>query len=544
MRMPEPVDVLVTGRSLPALLAALEFAEVGLSVAIASATIDSDEASGRIAGSEDAERDPDGEIRSLMTRIDAPIVAKEHSDDEADVRTAPEKPADSPIAPLTLSPRPPRLRDDTGRWALQPAPAVFGIPAVPLSRESLRLLGTGGGLRAYLDRIAPLLTIGKTKSFGRLVRGRLGAKALKRLVDPQIRERFGVGPNEVDVAIATPGLNEALSRAGSLTSAALAYSERFAKREALTIPRGGWAALEGAILHRLSAYGVTMLDGTVTTIVAVEGDVNAPAEGMTEAAGGSDVVPGDTATTAWSALLTGGVEASARAVVLDLGDGPDAPLEPEPENPGFDLTTARAAYTRIYAEIDIEAVSFAKGLDDADEDALLTVAGWSLRLAQREIPGSPGAPASVDSVGVERHDAERHSTGGHSTGGHSAERRDTSGHGSERRDTRWVARIGGPRMETSSTASAIENIQSTLESVLAAAEVDPTEGATWSWWLRAAPFCTVQDRNAASDGGPASDDATILPVGRSLHGDDLGAALSSARTAAIDVRRRLLGLAE
>src|SRR5690606_15064284 len=136
----------------------------------------------------------------------------------------------------------------------QSHPTVLGIPTVPLAAENLRLLGSGGATRAYMDRVTPLLTVGKTRSLGVLVNRRLGRKARERLVEPQVRERFGVAADDVDVAVAAPGLNEALSRAGSLSAAALAYLERFEASETMIEPADGWDALVRATLGRLESY--------------------------------------------------------------------------------------------------------------------------------------------------------------------------------------------------------------------------------------------------------------------------------------------------
>ncbi|MBN9613262.1 MAG: hypothetical protein J0H64_07360, partial [Actinobacteria bacterium] len=139
--MIEVRDALVIGHGLPALLTALDLAEVGLSVVV-------------VGNGEDLPRgfelDPDGVLAAALRRVAAPL------DGASDVPEA-------AASPSFASERAPLLLDPAGAWAEQAEPAVLGIPAVPLAERTLRLLGTAGAIRAYRDRIAPLLTIGKTR---------------------------------------------------------------------------------------------------------------------------------------------------------------------------------------------------------------------------------------------------------------------------------------------------------------------------------------------------------------------------------------------
>lgn len=328
------IDALVIGRSLPGLLAALELAEVGLRVAVAG---------GPLELPEGPERDAEGSVSALLTRIATPI--------DPDAPGAVAHPA---ALPREVVPPTPRLLDRAGRWAPQPTPSVLGIPAVPLAAEVLRLLGTGGALRAFVDRFTPLLTIGKTRSFGQLVRRRLGDRACEVLVEPLVRERYGVAADEVDVAVAAPGLSETLSRAGSLTAAALAYSERNAAREAGVEPAEGWKALASALTARLSLYGVEMLGPAALDAewdgerwhVAIDGD-SSPTE--------------------------------ARALVLDPHGARTSELRALLRERG--LAPSRL---RIYAEIDIHRP------DDLGEAVgVRQVGDWALRI----VPSATGGKA-------------------------------------------------------------------------------------------------------------------------------------------------------
>ncbi|MBO1902754.1 hypothetical protein J4H92_12440 [Leucobacter weissii] len=434
---PGRIDALVTGRGLPALLSALDLAEVGLRVVVSGG------ASETLAS---PERDPEGLIAALLLeRIAAPIEGAGSGPDAA-------------LLPRRTTPPPPHLVDRGGSWSPQPIPAVLGVPAVPLAAESLRLLGAGGALRAYLDRVSPLLTIGKTASFGELVRKRLGRAVVERSVAPLIRERYGVPAEEVEAAIAAPGLNEALSRTGSLSAAALAYSERSAAREARVEPAGGWAGLAEALSRRLELYGVDFL-GEPPRSVARAG-------------------------TAWAVELGDGRRFETRSLVLDLG------REPEVEA-AFGLA-AELLPDRVRAVSEIE-----------------------IDVSPAGVGGLPPAAVGVRVVDAcaLRIDLD-------------AGRAVLSGPATPRSECR--------RIDPTVAAKALE-----------ASGIAPVAGAEWrSEGFRAAPYATVRERDAAADRliRASIDDPELLPVGRLLHGDDLGAAIASAHERTVALRRELLGL--
>ena len=261
-------EVWVLGGGPAELAAALELAEVGLSVKVASG----EESAAAWAGlPAEGVPDPDGALRAFMTHVAAPI--------------AEGSPAAADAEPVVDERGPVLLRGANGRWAPQPVPSVLGIPAVPVAKESLALLGSGAGMRAYLDRVKPVLTIGKTHGLGALVRSRMGQGALDILVEPFVRERYGVDADRVDVAIAAPGLNEDLTVTGSLSGAALAYAERAEAREARVRPRGGWSALREALVERLGLYAVEFADVTPSAVRReVEGWLVAEPDGSEHAA--------------------------------------------------------------------------------------------------------------------------------------------------------------------------------------------------------------------------------------------------------------------
>ncbi len=454
------IDALVTGRSLPALQAALDLAEVGLQVAIAGFS--------GLEGSEaEYERDPDGEIAAFVARITRPIEGGTSGGDasRADASLRGASVTDAPNRVGGSQRKPPMLRDLAGEWAPQPEMEVLGIPAVPIAAEVIRLIGGGAATRAYLDRLKPLLTIGKTRELGRLVRSRMGGAVLERLVEPQVFERYGVGADEVDVAIAAPGLNEAVSRAGALGAGVLAYSDRNVARETWLQPVGGYEVLRADALHKLELYGVRLLD--------------------------SPVVELGESTEGWVAVLEDGTRLDARAVLADQGRSPRGVEWLAPIVQGV-----LPRYSRLYVEIDIDRPAWLQ----SGCSALSSTEGWVVRF---DTP--------------------------------------VSGEGA-------IVRLSSGVFEASQPVTHAEDLSRHGVRLFAAMFEDaPRDGEEWtvrSAQQGAKPHATLEERDAAAVALEAAVFArdTVLPVGRALHGDDLGAAIEWAHRGAVSLRRKLLGL--
>ncbi|HPT95060.1 MAG TPA: FAD-dependent oxidoreductase [Microbacteriaceae bacterium] len=149
-----------------------------------------------------------------------------------------------------------------GAVAPMPAGGVLGIPANPFAAEVMRVVGSGGSWRAYVDRIRPVLTIGREHNLGRLVRSRMGAKVLDRLVAPVTRGVYGVNPDDIDVDLAAPGLNTGLTRTGSLSGAVAQMQGDDEAREAHVMGiRGGMLRLVAALEARLADLSVDVRVG-------------------------------------------------------------------------------------------------------------------------------------------------------------------------------------------------------------------------------------------------------------------------------------------
>ncbi|UOQ57269.1 hypothetical protein MUN78_00010 [Leucobacter allii] len=514
-------DVYVIGDGLVELAAALELAEVGLRVRIAPSAE-------RATGDRPPQWDPDGEpdaegaLAGLMNHAAAPLAAS--------------GPEHAGARPVSVAPEPVRLRGTRGGWAPQPEPAALGVPAVPLSERTIAILGNAGATRAYLDRVKPVLTVGKTHRFGDLVRSRMGRAALERLAQPLVRERFGVPAAEVDVAIAAPGLNEALTRVGSLSGAVLSLSERIVARETRVRPAGGWAELEAVLRERLALYGAEFAEHPVIGLSRI---ADAAAAGPGEAVeadaagGGTDAVtPGPAGVAgpdaagpsefpAGPAGLSGADAGAAAAAGearwrivegaadrapgsgagaeggLDVGPGAGAPIE----------RLARAVVlagahdgsaVRDRIDVDVEPDAGLAGADAVETVELPGGGAWSLRLRTPE----PG---------------------------------------------RLRARFSGPARRSDAAAGEDPGAgDARLAELLDAAGLRRRGHGAVVREVVTAPAATVAEREArdADLEHRRAADPLRLEVGPRLHGGELAPAVADARLAAVLLRRRLTGIAD
>ncbi|MFB7249796.1 protoporphyrinogen/coproporphyrinogen oxidase [Microbacterium sp. NPDC056234] len=158
-----------------------------------------------------------------------------------------------------------------------PKGGILGIPANPFIDDVRQIIGWRGAWRAYVDRLRPPLTIGHERSLGRLVRSRMGQRVLDRLVAPVVTGVYSAHPDDVDVDVAAPGLNAALTRVGSLSGAvdALTGQQQSARKgkapgSAVEGLVGGMSTLVDALHADLAKLG-----GVVRTGVEVESLVRA-----------------------------------------------------------------------------------------------------------------------------------------------------------------------------------------------------------------------------------------------------------------------------
>lgn len=157
-----------------------------------------------------------------------------------------------------------RLAD---RTVPMPKAGLLGIPSSPLAKDVIAAIGWGGALRAYLDRLMPVLTIGHERNLGRLVRRRMGALVLQRLVAPVSTGVYSARPHELDVAVVAPGLNGAVTRQGSLSGAVGELRTAAKAGSAVGGLVGGMSRLVDALAADLRARGGTI--GTGASVAAI-----------------------------------------------------------------------------------------------------------------------------------------------------------------------------------------------------------------------------------------------------------------------------------
>ena len=237
--------VVVVGGGIAGLVAALEWAKIGANVTV----LDAAEQLGGCVETLTLDDLPVDVVADAFA-LGSPALAALLDELHLSAAVEPLRPRPVWIAPLA-----------GGAAAPLPADTVLGIPANTWADDVRRIIGWSGVWRAYLDRLRPPLTIGHERSLGNLVRTRMGDRVVDRLVAPVTRGLYGIGPDEVDVDVAAPGLSAALTRAGSLAGAVaqlLPESDAAPTRATL---RRGMGQLVDALVARLTDLGAELRTG-------------------------------------------------------------------------------------------------------------------------------------------------------------------------------------------------------------------------------------------------------------------------------------------
>ncbi|MDR6905645.1 oxygen-dependent protoporphyrinogen oxidase [Agromyces sp. 3263] len=164
--------------------------------------------------------------------------------------------------------------------APMPRTGVLGIPANPLGEDVRRIIGWRGAIRAYRDRVTPILKIGRAHSLGKLVRQRMGDAVADRLVTPISAGVYSADPDDLDLDVVAPGLNEAMTRAGSLSGGVGQLLEARKAGTAVLGLGGGMHRLVDALAVQLDRFGVEVVTGAEVT-----GLERRVADGAADAAG-------------------------------------------------------------------------------------------------------------------------------------------------------------------------------------------------------------------------------------------------------------------
>lgn len=242
MNAEKPYDVVVVGAGIAGLVAARACAHLGLSVLILEA---SDAAGGCVGRTELAGLTLDTGAEGFATRNDT--VAKLLAELKLDGDIVDPNPAGAWL-------RLPPLKGTEAITVPMPKLSLLGIPGSPLAEDVVAAIGWRAATRAYLDRVRPVLTIGNEKNLGALVEKRMGKAVLDRLVSPISTGVYSADAHNLDVDVVAPGLNAAITRAGSLSGAVTLLKTDAKPGAAVRGIRGGMHRLVDALLADIAHF--------------------------------------------------------------------------------------------------------------------------------------------------------------------------------------------------------------------------------------------------------------------------------------------------
>jgi len=289
-------DVVVIGGGIAGLVAARECAHIGLKVAILEAT---DAVGGAVASHEVAGLTLDSGAESFAVRQGSV------ADFVSGLGLTEQIVAPNPAGAWLCLP----AHGGQGRNGVFSVPlpktGVLGIPASPLADDVRRVIGWGGAWRAYLDRLMPVLKIGREHSLGDMVEKRMGRRVLERLVEPVASGVYSAAAADLEVDVVAPGLNAALTTTGSLSGAVLALRSAAPAGSAVGGLRGGMSSLVTALVADLEHFGTEIVTNMTVTQLAragtpekaswtVTGVMAMPADAVTETGAVGETAAADT----------------------------------------------------------------------------------------------------------------------------------------------------------------------------------------------------------------------------------------------------------
>ncbi|MGP5362098.1 protoporphyrinogen/coproporphyrinogen oxidase [Brachybacterium tyrofermentans] len=151
-----------------------------------------------------------------------------------------------------------------------PGGSLLGIPGRPLAADVRAVLGLRGALRASLERLLPA-SVGARPgaTVAEVVRTRLGAAVLERLVAPVVGGVHSADPATLEFAAASPQLSAGLAEHGSLVTAVRRLRGRSTGSAGTRVhtlaPSLG--ALPAALLEQFLAAGGIVRTSVVATAV-------------------------------------------------------------------------------------------------------------------------------------------------------------------------------------------------------------------------------------------------------------------------------------
>lgn len=248
--------VVVIGAGVAGLLVARDLARAGVPVTLVEA---SDRVGGQLAAVRIAGLDVDAAAESFATRggVVETLAGEIGLGDDI-------------VRPLAS---PAWLIGAGGRACPLPAASVLGIPADPRAADVVRAIGAPSAWRARWDAVLPLRDPASYRTIGDLVRRRMGAGVLRRLVAPVVRGVYSASPDALALEIASPGMRDALREAGSLSGAVAKLRATSPAGSQVAGVRGGVHRFADALADDARRAGATILLGTRAVRVDDEGVV-------------------------------------------------------------------------------------------------------------------------------------------------------------------------------------------------------------------------------------------------------------------------------
>jgi len=182
------------------------------------------------------------------------------------------------------------LQPESGAAVPLPDAALLGIPGTPLAADVIAVVGGAAAFRAQLDSLIPSLWARKSLTVGQLVRRRMGAGVLNRLVAPVVHGVYSTHPDDLSIDRVS-GLRHAYGQEGTLAAAVRSLRAAAPAGSAVEGIRGGVNRLVTELEADLETYGVTVeLGRRVTSLDGLPGTVIVAAPGIVAPVAGRNVV--------------------------------------------------------------------------------------------------------------------------------------------------------------------------------------------------------------------------------------------------------------
>lgn len=243
---PSPTSrVIVIGAGIAGLVVARDLAQAGVPVTVVEAA---DRVGGQLASIRIAGLDVDAAAESFATRGGAVAALASELGLGDDVVLPRESPA--------------WLVGAHGRAHPLPAASVLGIPVDPRSPDVVAAIGRRAAWRARLDAAVPLRRPEAYRSLGDLVRRRMGPRVRDGLVAPVVRGVYSTTPDALPLALASPGLPDALRSSRSLSAAVARLRAASPAGSQVAGLRGGVHRLAEALERDARAAGAHVVLGS------------------------------------------------------------------------------------------------------------------------------------------------------------------------------------------------------------------------------------------------------------------------------------------